>query len=242
MEGGRCVIMGGRFSDHALVEASPRTDAANARTWMWADPRQLMQVIAALKQPSLIIARRGRPSVAKNAAEDRRATNFLEELKKGTASQLTLTEHSVGASAAKNPGGKGKTKSAPTCSVCHQVGHRANSLKCPGSATTAKRTAAGTTTATTTAPSSAAPSTDATCSGSFVHVEPPQAPEGASLEAPATEAIGVRAEEPACDAAAPPSASSSMAAPQAPQSAPSSASSKMTEVQIAGELEALGCA
>ena len=82
-----------------------------------------------MKQPSLVIRRKGRPSNTKNAEEERRAKHFMEDLKDQAASQLCLLEAAHGSAANKNPGGKGVPKTAPTCSVCQQVGHRSN--RCP---------------------------------------------------------------------------------------------------------------
>ena len=82
-----------------------------------------------LKQPSLIIRKKGRPAASKSAEEDRRAKSFLEELRANNAGQFCINEQTVGAAAIKNPGGKGRTKKLPTCSGCHQVGHKVN--RCP---------------------------------------------------------------------------------------------------------------
>ena len=83
-----------------------------------------------LVQPSLNIKQKGRPrDKNKNAEEVRRATTFLEDLKKGSAVQMCLTEDTVGAAAVKNPGGKGTKHAPPTCSKCGERGHKIN--QCP---------------------------------------------------------------------------------------------------------------
>ena len=92
-------------------------------------PVRRAQVVLNLEQPSLIIRKKGRPSNVLPKEEGRRVAGFIDELKAANASQVVLTEQTVGAAAVKNPGGKGVKKSAPTCSRCGQVGHRFN--RCP---------------------------------------------------------------------------------------------------------------
>ena len=92
--------------------------------------RNNAQVAVDLEQPSLIIKRKGRPANNPNKEEGRRVRSFLEDLKAVNASQLCLSEQTVGAAAVKNPGGKGVPKRPPTCLKCGEVGHKAP--QCPG--------------------------------------------------------------------------------------------------------------
>ena len=89
-------------------------------------PPSCTQLLEGLKQPSLVIRRKGRPSNTKNAEEERRAKGFLEDLETQAAAQRVLHEATDGVVALRNPGGKGVPKSKLTCSACHQLGHRSN--------------------------------------------------------------------------------------------------------------------
>ena len=89
-------------------------------------PPSCTQLLEGLKQPSIVIRRKGRPSNTKNAEEERRAKGFLEDLETQAAAQRVLHEATDGVVALRNPGGKGVPKSKLTCSACHQLGHRSN--------------------------------------------------------------------------------------------------------------------
>ena len=82
-----------------------------------------------LEQPSIVVARRGRPSSHPCAEEDRRAKSFMEELQRQSGMQHCLDEATVGAAACKNPGGKGTKKAPPTCGICGGKGHKRH--QCP---------------------------------------------------------------------------------------------------------------
>lgn len=93
-----------------------------------------MQVLSNLEQPSLIIKKKGRPANVLNKEEGRRVANFMDHLKQlATASQICLSEQTVGAAPVNNQGGKGRKKSLPTCSKCGQVGHKAPQCTLPPS-------------------------------------------------------------------------------------------------------------
>ena len=68
-----------------------------------------MQVLSNLEQPSLIIKKKGRPANVLNKEEGRRVANFMDHLKQlATASQICLSEQTVGAAPVNNQGGKGR--------------------------------------------------------------------------------------------------------------------------------------